>query len=62
MCVVLIEDDELLIIEGDVDIMIIFEIKIIFKEMGIVIKCRREDKLREIFRKVIFDNINGINF
>jgi len=41
--------------------MTIHEIKATLKEMGITTKCRREDKLREILRKAISDNANGVN-
>ena len=61
LCVASTEDDEPPITEGDVDTMTIPEQKTTLKEMGIATKCRREDKLREILRKAISDNTNGIN-
>ena len=54
-------EDEPPINESDVDTMTIHEIKATLKEMGITTKCRREDKLREILRKAISDNANGVN-
>ena len=54
-------DDEPTTEDINIENMSVCEIKSKLKEMNISTRCRREDKLREILRRAIAENVNNDN-